>query len=522
MALLMDLPSELLEKIIFSTYREDLVNFAITNSRIHALAKSALERHRELLDEYSGILNAYDEGPLAKLVVDIIQDPVIGLYVTALAIPQLLVAWKTEYEGLGFPEHPEYPQSTMSILRRLISNKRGLTNQSRALWLERLEKGDEDPVVALLLPLLPNLSTLSIGTSTRDRDDCTCLQAVLDEAVESPSLFLLPKLHTVALVSDGRLSLPTFRRFIQIPSVRIARGSGFTESLDDSTLTQPSSQCSNIRTLVLKECGIDTKLAASLIESTPHLECFSYVASQREANNHLDPYWIRVSLLANARDTLRFLQLLPDPIYKDEINPTGDRRYLGSLRGFHTLETVIVDCSLIFNDSFTGRRTFGTELPSSLRNLLLHDGSKEGSCEDDVWSTTSDDANDNLRVTEEAERSSSNATKSNTKRASSIPGDSMRILKLALQKLPDEREHRLPDLATLRIVGLDEHVVFEISLSGMSERLRDAGIAFSMAAKGGQEANLYFFKLQNYAIYNEEPWYHKDMMAGLTTYEKAH
>ena len=526
--MLMDLPSELLEKIIFNTYREDLVNFATTNTRIHTLAKSALERHQRLLDEYSRICGTGEEGFWAKLVVRIIKNPVIGRYVTDLEVHGLFAVWTADYQGLGYAEHNKYPESMMSMLRKVISNKSYLTDQSKDLWVERLERGDENAVIALLPPLLPNLSRLKIAIAewVPSVYEYTCLHAALDEALENPNLMLLSKLHAVKLTTEGWRSLHTFKRFIQIPSLRIMQGCNLQARNYDPTLMHTSIERSSIKTLILQECEIDTKLAASAIESTKHLECFSYTALHREARSQPDPYWIRGSLLASARDTLRFLQFIPHPVEEGVVAPNSVYRYLGSLRGFRVLETVIVDCLLLFNGFLAGRHSFGTELPRSIRNLLLHVGeietpsdfsedgmsSSASASSASSSSSSSNDAGDIMGGAREANEGSSSITKSIMRASPNQVSISTPMLS-ALQKLLDEKEHYLPNLSLLRIVGLDKEVVEAVLSSGIRERFSAIGIAFSMAPKDSVEADQFVLKLQNFAVYKVKPWYHEDMMA---------
>lgn len=52
MTTLMNLPNELLQKVVDDAYREDLVNLVSTCRRIFALSQSGLKRHRELQSRY--------------------------------------------------------------------------------------------------------------------------------------------------------------------------------------------------------------------------------------------------------------------------------------------------------------------------------------------------------------------------------------------------------------------------------------------------------------------------------------
>lgn len=517
MARFEDLPNELLEQIIDYTHGDDLVNLATTGRHIHELSQPALERHRELQKRYRKISThavsknfLEQKNFLEPITTDIIKDPLIGLYVTSLRIEGWFTSWTTEDLDPYLPKHERYSETTISILHKAVHDNVHLCEQDKISWLLHIETGDEGPVVALLLLLLPNLHKLYIRTQhalTLQSNDCSCLYTVLESALKKgPSVPPLPRLDSVELESYGDQSFHTLRRFVQLPSLRIMRGCALRARIDEENLMHTSTESVNIKALILRECDIDTTLIASTIECTKSLECFSYSAihahvGQWNLQTQPDPYWIRSTLLAHARDTLRFLQFLPHAISVKRIPPNSAHHYLGSLRGFRVLETLSVDFLLLFGSNLLGRHTFGTQLPASLCNLLL--------CRPFTW-FPAEALNRTHRDNEESDEAQEgnrnpSATKKRNETTPKAPVIGAPVLQLALQKLPKEKRQRLPKLSKMMIVGVEEGTVKEILASGLIEEFLTVDTTLSVISRETEEAG------DSRLFSAQQRWYYEGM-----------
>lgn len=83
---LLQLSNELIELVIERTFHEDLVHLAITSRFIYSLARTALQRHRQLVQDIRVVSNHHAPRRLSKLFRSILEEPESALYVQELQI----------------------------------------------------------------------------------------------------------------------------------------------------------------------------------------------------------------------------------------------------------------------------------------------------------------------------------------------------------------------------------------------------------------------------------------------------
>lgn len=213
-------------------------------------------------------------------------------------------------------------------------------------------------------------------------------------------------------------------------------------------------------------------------------------------------YWIRAGISTTARDTLEHLQLIRrkyrplgvnDPSYYDNEDSTHETRseseyeyrrpclhqensdpYIGSLRNFNVLKTLILNWELLVDGgsdpgrhNLTGRKPktpfLARQLPSSICNLMLI-------------------------IRNDTERRNPSAT----------------YLIRALKELLNESKARLPNLKILRIVGMSILNMYQLSGSMLVKDYQSAGIALSFTAAGNTSDIDH--SLQTWGYYNKAPW----------------
>ncbi|KAL8688904.1 MAG: hypothetical protein Q9218_005301, partial [Villophora microphyllina] len=502
MAILEDLSNELIQEIINYTFREDLVNFATASRRIHDLSQSALEGHRDFQERYCKISTSIaEDGFVERITTGIIKDFRIGLYVTTLRIEGWFMAWLIEDMGEGFPKHDKPSESILSLLKNAACERLPLSASSTIEF--SVEDGNQGLTLALLLLLLPNLHNLYVRTQqVQDMEpaDCYYLDAALDE-LQKGKLADLPKIDSVELVCSGSQSFSTFERFLQIPSLRVMQVGGLEASHIETELKSLSLEWSTIKALIFRNCAIDSKLMASIIEYTGGLECFSYTSmdlyedpmSPDTSETQPDPYWLRMSLLATSRETLQVLQLLPHGIDEKKSTPNSVHRYSGSLKGFRNLRTIIIDFLLLFGGDLLSRHTFLTELPESVHNVLLYIPYMGDGYSDD----------------EEGEEEL--PTKKRDDSRGKEPVIRATVLEHALQKLRTGKKESLPNLSKVMIVGLDEDVVKDVSARGVIEGLQRVGVDVTLVPSTSDEAFVVRYRMRSVGFYDEQPWYYEGM-----------
>lgn len=188
-----------------------------------------------------------------------------------------------------------------------------------------------------------------------------------------------------------------------------------------------------------------------------------------------DPYWVRLSLTATSRDSLEVFQYLPHAIVRDAKIPNKTHRYLGSLRGFGSLRTVMVDFCLLFGGALQGRRTFMSELPHSIRNVLLYIPPNGTVFIEKDWK----------------------------------PVVSAEVIKHHLHWLVMGKTEHLPNISNVMILGLEEKVVKEVSACRAVEALHRKGVDVTLKARTCKEFHDFQRQIKTDGFYREKPWYYE-------------
>lgn len=498
MPLLLDLPTELLQHIIDQTYHKDLVNLALTCRHINKLSQSALQHHQVLLSKYSVVSSSWRcGGVLAELTARVLREPRIGLYVSKLHIDSWCTAWSAPESESNLPVHNEYPEDTMHIVGEAGAFLEALFESKSSTWLDSFKKGDEEAVIALLLLKLANLEHLSLNAFV----SCRYLEFALDYAQGRSDQGCLSRLHSVNLESDSGRSLESLNRLARIPSVRVIKISG-TQSWGSPMLISPIAGRFDLDSVLLNDCRLGSKALHSFIENISGLRCFSFVF-ENTAFASAELYWIRAGLLTTAKDSLEYLQLigrnrrLADDYQSETEVSEGDptsasgsvirfspRRscldddmgdsYVGSLRNFNVLKTLILDWEFLMNGGYDPdlynldgqypqANFLARQLPSSICNLLLF-------------------------------------VKNDTERGNkTVP-----YMERALKELLNESKARLSDLRILSFVGMSKPKMERLAASMLVKWYQSAGISLSYTA--AENASDIEQSLQRCGYYDKTPW----------------
>lgn len=157
---------------------EDLEKFAHTSRQVYRISQPQLLEHRRLVRKYRSFKNLrfQDEvregglrGPIPELLREVLENPQIGRYVREVAFDTL------ENIPFDIEDHDAWTEEEMEEEMKRYSQQLDLFNtvalQSEFLakprrigwtWGDTIgEDQDEVIPVVLLLPLLPNLTSLS-------------------------------------------------------------------------------------------------------------------------------------------------------------------------------------------------------------------------------------------------------------------------------------------------------------------------------------------------------------------------
>ena len=228
-------------------------------------------------------------------------------------------------------------------------------------WSNVIRNGNDDILLAILLPLLPNLATFAADTHPIRIE---WYDKALEQAGFTPKP-ILSKLARIRLDCSLRhgFHLAEIQRFSALPSVRAitamkARGLECLHDISPDT-------SSNVTHLKLWQSTVDSKGLYEFLRGFPKLQSFTYSHADGPGPPP-DAFLIRASLLAHCKATLQNLTLL-DP----KCTRTS---FMGSLRDFEALKELYTEWC--FLEPVRGRHDtlqLDKHLPASLVRLKVHD-----------------------------------------------------------------------------------------------------------------------------------------------------
>lgn len=237
MANIQRLPDELLSQILFFIPPEALQGFAFTSPRFYKASYVRLQEHKELRARYQIV--QLKELPEYHKFLSIVLLTDAGFYVEEVHMLKMLAGyWQKEGDY-------KISESDLDLFDSAMKNLPYIDPREVDKWMSELWGGNEDPVMAILLPLLPNLHTLTLKASSRG-DEMDFLSnlvrhvalAKVSEKPESISAF--QKLLKVKFDADNEegfgFNLETIARFLALPSVRRVEAE-YVTAFDTSFMT---------------------------------------------------------------------------------------------------------------------------------------------------------------------------------------------------------------------------------------------------------------------------------------------
>ena len=378
MAQLSSLPNELLRHILGHVMPEDLENFAQVSKHIRSISNSALEEHRQLIRKYTSLTGLAVGGAVEPLLKDVLADPRIGNYVKRIDLCGVLRedlededenGQEIDMEDGSVEARKDDSEKGISIeqLHAAVDENQLLNPEHLRLIHKRIDKGRKDSLLCLLLPLLPNLSTLSIANRVYDEEQ---LYMMIERARNLDARFLskLEHVHIQAYNYEHNMEcfmLDYLTAFVPLPSLRRLSGMRVWRRGWGRELLEPP-QISNITHLELRESMIGSRVLDRYLRNFPHLQSFVYTSScEGYPDDDFDPFVIRTALEARVSTTLQKLTIWSN---------SGDEKtlFMGPLCGFKVLKHVHGDLGCFIpcvkDDE---REILSLILPKSLRVLNL-------------------------------------------------------------------------------------------------------------------------------------------------------
>ena len=391
------LPNEMISEIWSNIQEpEDVESFALVSKRIYTTGSPFIEEHNKLKREFSffKIDSRICANAAACLLKKVLCRPHVALYVTHLSIRHFWKHWYNQDHddgwgdawpsfsdghysdkrhdqghhddrGDGWPSsgHLPYPDDVMALFVEAIQKSSFVHPDLVSYWIACVKEGDDNPILALLILLLPNLSTLSLtGRNFWEGPFQETIQRIA--GAEKP-MFLtrLVTVNFMLLTWEFGLDLNWLGMFAALPLVQSLNFNSVTIEQDDNEITEAQDVLTdsyNITEMTFSNSDLCPIPLFQLLETVKGLKVFSFVQPNKTLCR-FEPFWIRSALVANAKHSLEYLKILP--LWTQECG------FLGTLRGFTALKEVEVNVRLLCRWPAFDR--LAHLLPSSIEKLNL-------------------------------------------------------------------------------------------------------------------------------------------------------
>ena len=367
---LLALPNEIIHQISERIHPHDIESYGRINRRFRILAAPFVQEHRSNQKIYRK--TSLDHVLATKLIYEMAARPWLRFYPRYLEL-RANKHWKTLESVPRATDKAEHVDA-IRVLQSRVEEKdiRSLLRMTRLIpeheiekWLEAIERGEEDYVLALMLACLPNVKRLIIRLDHDRLEQVKDMVRAIRRQSQSPSK---SENHHVALskLIDGRIleregsdgDLELFPLIASLPGVQVLHGRNlvgmYRECYRDGWMTYPGAS-PTITHIYLETCGMSVEGLEKLCDSIKGLRSFKYVA-------HRSGWGLqRISdLLKKAHTTLEELVLSTG---------AGDSRCVGSLKKFTALKHLTIDTDMLMKK---GKIIGAVELlPGSIETAVL-------------------------------------------------------------------------------------------------------------------------------------------------------
>ena len=385
------IPAEIIANILPFVLPEDLENFAQCCKAVFEQASreksnndlSILQEHRLLIQTYSVLNDLEDVGPFLKALA---ANQRVSRYVRKMdfgplrkdvnvdswGIQDVLESGKIFHILMGAAKASEMD----IILDNYLWKKKVYDAQQQQKRTNLMACSNTDVAIALLIPLLPNLNSLSFCWSwqgdaeNRDRLVTDPVQTMLEDMgiflgpastrLEEAGVFKEFWNHDIRTITDiVRMTAPPCLRSLAIvnPDTSLFPSAKFLWS------QLHSSPPNTVKELKLRRCDIIDPVFDEYLESLQGLESFYFRGSVRKLEK-LDLTSLFALLPRHYRNTLTKLSF---HTYRYETIPKL------VFTPLNVLKELDVDWSMLLPNPYVAKKNWARWLPQSLEKLTIHD-----------------------------------------------------------------------------------------------------------------------------------------------------
>lgn len=308
MAVFSDLPNELVIHIwTYVIEPESVESFALVSKRIYGLATPFLKEHKCLKQQFSRFHYSSPRYRAAGLLKAILLNPRIALYIKEFKIARCA----DNRRELHTSPLQSYSSDTMRLFKEAIRSSFLIAQSEAEDWAAGIERGDEDPILALIImqPIVLDQLKLCYYGGGRDRR----LFETIRHIAQSSEAAIRPGASSVGseINSNNQADFARPSRFSKIRALKFQGDMGFDPILPllRTTKDLKSFSFSGGRSSIIDSYQICTELLACSQKSLRQLDLRNDVAMTAECTLNITRFETLTSLSTN-------LELLLGPIDK--------------------------------------------------------------------------------------------------------------------------------------------------------------------------------------------------------------
>lgn len=163
----------------------DVESFALVSKRIYGLSLQFVNEHASLKQQYSKITFRYSErnNEPADLLEKMLLNTRIAFYISSLQI----FYWKSRWRVQTTPQ--AYRKDTMALFEDAIRASPLITGSEAEDWITDVRKGNDDPIIALIIMRLIKIKEFALLESNRD----AYILRTLERITQSPEAVVQPR-----------------------------------------------------------------------------------------------------------------------------------------------------------------------------------------------------------------------------------------------------------------------------------------------------------------------------------------
>lgn len=379
-----DLPEEMVLSVWPFIPTNTVESFALTCRRVYRLCAKTLteynvskKRYKVLVNEtrrdYLSVATQARQSSRSELlinpIVDLFRNPGLEHHMKQVVVAYLAEDW---FNTFGNDERERETTGNIDVLHHILNNCKYLREKEAVEWSDLIKRGYEDPMLGLLLYLLPNDRTINFDPY--DKEPTKCLDLV-KRMTWDQSCSALSRLSEVIIESaepDHTSDLSAITTFAMLPSVTTISGKYITDDGDFSTKWWESGcvftpRGSNVKRLDLIEANLPSTCFYRLIGIFNALETFDYQPIPERWSEYMpwppfDPYAIRHALARHSKSTLKTMSLTAGKRQK---------RFMGPIRDFESLTSLTTDWRLLLRPGRLHSPELSEALPPSIEDVTL-------------------------------------------------------------------------------------------------------------------------------------------------------